>query len=454
MNATRVTCSESTIQRFLEGRLPDAEQLSFEQHLEQCSVCDRRLASISASQDFWIETHRFLGDTRELPDLQSKTFSLDWSSTEDWSNRNAFCEIKLDPSDDPRMLGRIGEYEINSVIGRGGMGVVLRAWDPTLGRTIALKILNPTYAYQPAARQRFAREAKAAAAVVHDNVMPIYGVDSFNGAPYLVMPFVEGKSLQQRIDRDDPLQIDELLNISLQLARGLQAAHAQGVIHRDIKPLNILLPQNGSRVLITDFGLARVAADATLTRSGVIAGTPAYMSPEQARGAGLDPRSDLFSLGCVMFAMATGRPPFCDESAYVVLRRIVDEQPRPLREINSLIPKWFEAIVNKLLAKNREDRFESAEQLGGHLEACIAHLREPNKVSLPQLKRNNRSMSRLWIGIISFCLLVVAVSTFIYRTQNLERQDSNQSHLLWQPDHTDLGRLEQLLNELNEDLEK
>src|SRR5262249_23305682 len=157
-------------------------------------------------------------------------------------------------------------------------------------------------AVNPAARRRFAREAKAAAAVVHDNVVPIHHVDTASGLPYLVMQYVPGPSLQQRLDASGPLELEEILRIGMQTAEGLAAAHAQGIVHRDVKPANILLENGVERVRLTDFGLARTVDDATQTQSGLLAGTPAYMAPEQARGEALDHRADLFSLGSVLYA--------------------------------------------------------------------------------------------------------------------------------------------------------
>ena len=190
----------------------------------------------------------------------------------------------FDPTDDPRMLGRFGGYEIVGIIGCGGMGVVLKGFEPALDRYVAIKLLAPHLATSGAARTRFAREARAAAAVLHENVVAIHRVSEAKGLPYLVMPYMPGESLQKRLDEQGPMQLNEILRIGMQIAAGLAAAHAQGLIHSDIKPGNILLDKGVERVTITDFGLARAADDASLTRSGVIAGTPQYMSPEQARG--------------------------------------------------------------------------------------------------------------------------------------------------------------------------
>jgi serine/threonine protein kinase len=197
------------------------------------------------------------------------------------------------------------------------------------------------------------------------------------------MPYLRGSSLQKRLDAHGPLGVSEILRIAVQIATGLSAAHAQGLVHRDIKPANVMLEDGVERLKITDFGLARAVDDASLTRTGVIAGTPQFMSPEQARGELVDSRSDLFSLGSVMYAMCTGRPPFRAETSYGTLSRICDAQPHPIRELNPEIPLWLVAIVQQLHQKSPDDRFQTAQQVAHLLEQCLAHLRQPEAVPLP-----------------------------------------------------------------------
>jgi len=280
----------------------------------------------------------------------------------------------LSPSDQPQSLGRLGTYEIARVIGRGGMGVVLEGRDTRLDRIVAVKFLAPQLAANAAARQRFLREAKAAAAVRDEQVVTIYAVEEKEGLPYLVMELIAGMSLQERIDRDGPLAVHEILRIGMQTAAGLAAAHVQGLIHRDIKPANILLENGVERVKITDFGLARAAADASVSQSGIVAGTPQYMSPEQARGEVLDQRSDLFSLGSVLYAMCTGRAPFRGTSSMAVLKRVCDEAPSPIREANADIPDWLIEVIAKLHAKNPSDRYQSAAEVAELLGQRLAEL--------------------------------------------------------------------------------
>ncbi len=190
----------------------------------------------------------------------------------------------LGPTDDPTMLGRIGSYEVIGLLGYGGMGAVFKAHDPGLNRYVAIKILFPHLALSGAARARFRREGQAAAAIIDDCVLPIYAVDEWQGIPYLVMQYTQGVSLQKRLHDRGPLDVKEILRIGLQAARGLAAAHAQGLVHRDVKPSNILLDGTVDRALLTDFGLARAVDDASLTTSGIIAGTPSTCPGTSPRG--------------------------------------------------------------------------------------------------------------------------------------------------------------------------
>ncbi|MCC9609489.1 bifunctional serine/threonine-protein kinase/formylglycine-generating enzyme family protein [Blastopirellula sp. JC732] len=278
------------------------------------------------------------------------------------------------PSDNPESLGRLGHYEILEVIGRGAFGTVLRAFDEKLQRVVAIKVLAPQMAATSPARKRFLREARTSAAVRHENVVAIYAVED-EPIPYLVMEYIPGKTLQQQLDSQGPLDLPHVLKLGKQIADGLAAAHEQGLIHRDIKPGNILLEHGiDDRVKITDFGLARTADDASMTQSGVIAGTPMYMAPEQALGKKLDQRADLFSFGSVLYQMLSGRPPFRAPSTVAVLKRVVEDTPRPIQEILPEVPQWMCALIDHLHAKLPEDRFESAKEVSGVLEKCLADL--------------------------------------------------------------------------------
>jgi serine/threonine protein kinase len=283
----------------------------------------------------------------------------------------------LGPPQKPGHLGSIDQYQVTELIGRGGMGIVLKAFDPGLHRFVAIKVLAPHLAASETARERFKREARAAAAVSHEHVVGIYHVAEFNGLPFFVMEYVRGLSLQQRLEKAGPLKLKEILRIGVQIASGLAAAHAQGLVHRDIKPANILLENGVERVKITDFGLARAANDASLTQSGVVAGTPHYMAPEQARGEAVDHRADLFSLGTVLYSLCTGRVPFQADTVVAVLYNVCQETPRPIQDLNPEIPAWLVQITARLHAKDKAGRFQSAAEVAELLCRHLSRLQEP-----------------------------------------------------------------------------
>jgi serine/threonine protein kinase len=238
--------------------------------------------------------------------------------------------------------------------------VVLKAYDSELNRPVAIKVLAAHLAHVGAARERFAREGRAAAAVVHEHVVAIHNVETEGTVPFLVMQYVAGESLQARVDAEGPLAVEKILRIGIQSASGLAAAHAQGLVHRDVKPSNILLEESVERAVLTDFGLARAIDDASLTHTGVLAGTPHYMSPEQANGEAIDYRSDLFSLGAVLYFMATGHPPFRADGALAVLHRICRDRHRPVWQTNDDIPDELSDLIDELLEKKPGRRPASA----------------------------------------------------------------------------------------------
>jgi hypothetical protein len=305
----------------------------------------------------------------------------------------------LTPSQRQDSLGRLDHYEILEVVGRGGMGVVLKGFDEKLRRIVAIKVMAAELAVSGLARQRFIREARAAAAVTHEHVVAIHAVEEDHRPPYLVMQFVDGVSLQEKLDREGPPGLKEIVCIGLQTAEGLAAAHRQGLVHRDIKPANILLEAVGhvsnvpnvtgtletcptGRVKLTDFGLARAVDDASLSQSGAIAGTPLYMSPEQADGKPIDHRSDLFSLGSVLYELCTGRSPFRAAGTHAVLKRVIEDTPQPIQEVNEKIPGWLCDLIARLHAKSPADRFPSAQDVADLLGQHLAHLQQPTKVAM------------------------------------------------------------------------
>ena len=268
-------------------------------------------------------------------------------------------------------LGRLGRYDVVQILGQGGFGIVVKAFDASLQRFVAIKILSPRFAFTSPPRKYFLREARSAAKVNHEHVVQIHCVED-EPLPYLVMEHVEGETLQQRLDRSGPLEPEEAVRIGRQIALGLAAAHATGVVHRDIKPANILLEKGDPPLVkISDFGIARTADDASLTEHGYIVGTPQYMSPEQATGAEVDQRSDLFSLGSVLYTMVVGRTPFRASKPLTVLKRIVEDSPRSPRQVNPAVGKGLSAVIARLHAKSPADRYASALEVAQALDECL-----------------------------------------------------------------------------------
>ncbi len=342
------------LQLLLEDRLAADAEAGIIAHLEVCQRCRRELEAIAAGPSWWAEARTFLAETPPGG----------LSPPNPW-------HALLEPSDREDAIGRLDKYDVVELVGRGGMGVVLKAVDGELNRLVALKVLAPEWASSADARRRFLREAQAAAAVVHPNIIPIYAIGSAGDIPYLVMPHIAGESLQARIEREGALDPDDVVPIAVQVAAGLAAAHAHGLVHRDIKPANILLEEETGRVYITDFGLARAVDNAALTRTGAVAGTPHYMSPEQAEGGHVDHRSDLFSLGSLLYAMCTGRSPFRADGTLAVLRRICDVPHRPARDVNPEVPESLSAIIDRLLAKRPDDRYASADEVASALVGAV-----------------------------------------------------------------------------------
>ncbi len=408
-------------QALLSNPLPPEEEERCERHLRSCPACQERLDRAVTGRDELLNLARQVGDPTLSPAdpvlagvLERLHEGPDSGPPAPPGTEDLYF---LRPADRLGVLGYLGDYEVREVIGRGGMGVVLRAYEPALHRLVAIKVLAPALAGNATARQRFTREAQAAAAVCHDHIVAVYGVSEAETVPYLVMQYVEGESLQERLDRIGPLETEEVVRIGLQTASGLAAAHKQGLIHRDIKPANLLLEDGVARVRITDFGLARMTDDASLTQAGVVAGTPEYMAPEQARCEPVDHRADLFSLGSVLYACCTGRPPFRGSTALAVLRQLNDEAPAPVRTLNPDVPAWLEVFIARLMAKDPAERFQTAAQVAALLEGYLAHLRQPDSVPAPALaplggatgQGLTVSRRRSWIGPGLAVLLLVAV---------------------------------------------
>ena len=386
---TQNPCDPAVIAEFLNSPDYRIEDSAFIEHLGRCESCQRMLEEKAADGATWehlittIKPKEY--DEAGTADFSAATF-LGEAPTQPIVVQDVLNT--LTPSEHPEHLGRLGNYEITGVVGVGGMGVVLKGVDASLERVVAIKVMAPRLANNELARQRFAREAKAAAAVHHPNVIPIHSVCSDGKLPFFVMTYVRGESLQKRLDREGPLSLVEVLRIGSQIAAGLSAAHGQGLVHRDIKPENILLEEGVERVTLTDFGLARAVDDNSVTQQGTIAGTPQYMSPEQARGEKLDQQTDLFSLGSVLYSMCVGRPPYQAESSYAVMRMITEQSPSPLRQLTPATPEWLAQIIRKLMHREKGSRVHTANEAQAMLEGCLNYLQQPSVLHLPPAVQN------------------------------------------------------------------
>lgn len=322
----------------------------------------------------------------------------------------------LGPSDRPGAMGRVGHYDVLNILGRGGFGIVVKAFDESLHRIVAIKFLNPALAATSPPRQRFLREARAAGRVKNDHVVQVYFVEE-QPVPYLVMEFVEGQTLQDHLDQTGPLPPADVITFGEQIALGLAAAHDQGLIHRDVKPSNVLIEAGVERrVKLTDFGVARAADDASMTQSGVLAGTPLYMAPEQARGDVLDARADLFSLGSLLYTMVAGRPAFRAANAYAVLKRVTEDRPRPLQEVIGGTPPGLIAVIEKLMAKQPEDRFASARDVAHALNVCLTN---------PQIALPARKIQLPWKWIAAAtAILIVLIAAIVLISKGMNRTDA------------------------------
>jgi WD40 repeat protein/serine/threonine protein kinase len=432
--------SKDQLERLIDETLADSEQANLTAHLERCEQCRERLESLVAGGESWAAV-RHLADP---PASETKEQALGRVIQALESGAGTSAEVQpgldmrafLEAADQPGCLGRLDHYRVLEEVGRGGMGVVYRGFDEKLHRIVALKVLSPHLASSATARERFTREARAAAAVNHPNIVTIYAVEDRGALPYLVMEFVDGPSLQQRIDQDVPLAIEEIVRLGMQIAAGLAAAHEAGIVHRDVKPANVLLEASGGRKppeqdaaserglsqgayasgspsladlvpKLTDFGLARAVDDASLTHAGVIVGTPQYMAPEQARGEEADRRADQFALGSVLYALCTGQPPFRASSTLAVLQLVSTQTPRPIRELRPDVPAWLCEVIERLHANNPGDRFPSVRDVADLLAQHMAGER-----MLPARRRRRRVAL---LALAALVLIVAAVTPLLFQ---------------------------------------
>jgi|GEM_PF-5843319 len=383
--ASSICPDDDVFNGFLNGSLDERQLSLIEAHLAECEACGDTVRSLATDDTFSdlvraaqrkaiqqdpaeAELLSRLDALADASVLQSESTVLSTDSQTDLRNRVQEVELQLSPPEADDEIGRIAHYRVLRLLGAGGMGVVYQAEDSQLKRLVALKILRPSLG--GSARERFLQEAQLAAAIDHDNVVTIYNVGSEGPLAYLAMQWLDGETLEDRLKREGAISAEETEQIGSQVAAGLAAAHAKKLIHRDIKPANIWLEANRDRVRILDFGLAQIVDnDPQLTETGMIAGTPAYMSPEQAQGRAVDERSDLFSLGTMLYRMLTGKLPFDSANALATIRSIQLDEPNSPRQVDMSIPVTLSDTVMDLLEKETRNRPTSAEAIATCLQA-------------------------------------------------------------------------------------
>ena len=454
-------CNPKLLKDAIAGVLNEQHQQHLERHIESCPSCQSQMESFAGDQIDWqkasdylnqseVSTDPYLGEPTVDIQLVRGESDYRYELIENESLTHSPQSKMLQPASHPEMLGRIDGFEIEQMIGRGGMGIVYKGFDSELNRPVAIKVLANHLAESGVARQRFAREARAAAAVIHPNVVPIHSVNSSAECPYIVMTLVSGRSLQSHVAQNGAFNVKEIVRIGKQIAAGLSAAHREGLVHRDIKPANILLEKDVSRVMITDFGLARAADDAAITQTGWLAGTPHYMSPEQVTGKEVDQRSDLFSLGSVLYFMATGREPFRADMTVAILQKIAEQEPNSVYSINSDMTPTISHIIEKLLSKNPEHRFHTAEEVEAILTQYLAHLEQPNIQPKPKIKlvrKTNWKNSYVLQTMGAVTLIIATALTTTYWNTTPE------PNLTWPEGLQTQQRWNEEVDQLSQDLE-
>lgn len=348
----------------------------------------------------------------------------------------AFTDMLLTETAEGEAEQQLGKYRIEGPLGRGGMGVVFKAFDPDLHRTVAIKVLGGHLRQSPTARRRFLREARAAAAISHPHVLTIHSVEEHDGIPFLVMEYVSGSSLREYVGSRGGLDPLEVIRLGSQISQGLAAAHAQGVIHRDVKPGNVMLDEGATCAQLTDFGLARAAFDnVELTSQDQNVGTPSYMSPESLRGERIDTRSDLFSLGCVLYLMLTGHAPFQGRSAAELIHNILEAEPRKLHEVKPAIPEVLSEVVHQLLEKNPDDRIQTAAEVGDILSRLQQLVNQAPTDEIPNIlaaarsrwRRGGNHFAARWLVPVGVCAVVVGVFLLFRRSESPRDQRGGRS---------------------------
>jgi tetratricopeptide (TPR) repeat protein len=449
------------LQAFLSGALAEARAALLRAHVLDCVRCQDLLDRLTDSETLspWKPLARQVRSELEPePALESLRQVLRTVPGESTLEGSTDWRAVLGPSSRPGDLGTLDGYFVEAELGRGGMGIVFRAFDPGLQRRVALKVLRPDLTH-PRARRRLVREARVVAQFRHDHLVAVYAVvDPTEGLPYLVMEYLDGPTLSHLIGLGTSLEPRQAANLAAQVADGLAAAHAAGLVHRDIKPDNIMIDPATGRAKLMDFGLARdEASQENLTREDVLAGTPTHMSPEQARGLELDGRSDVYSLGVTLYECLTGEVPFRG-APHMVLQQVCDDEPRPPGRLNDRIPRDLETICLKAMAKEPSRRYATARDLADDLRRWLngepIKARPPGPVGrLARWCRRNPRLAVLVVIVFGLLVLLTAVSSLATLRIAREQRQTLQEHKAASDHyHLALETLNSLVLDLNQKL--
>jgi WD40 repeat protein/tRNA A-37 threonylcarbamoyl transferase component Bud32 len=412
MPATLPCPDAAALEHFLLGHATAEQAEQLEAHVAGCARCTQSLRGLRAIDEL-VGAMREAGTQPVAPCVDAAAALIPWlkrlrpkDATQTLVGAGAAADTPatydfLNAPCATDELGRLGIYRVLKPLGVGGMGIVFLAEDTRLKRRVALKLIKPELLAREDLHERFMSEAQAIAAVEHDNIVAIFESGEASGVPYLVMPLLQGESLEDYLQRHDgPLPVDEVLRLGREIAAGLAAAHERRVVHRDIKPRNLWLEAGPARrVKILDFGLARTVEGAGDEGGpGLILGTPAYMAPEQTRGPAADARADLFSLGCVLYRLATGRLPFQGTDVVTTLLNVATATPPPPRSLNPKLPANVAALIERLLAKQPDDRYGSAAEVVDATRAI-------------EQRRRPRTLWR-WLALTAACVALATAGTF------------------------------------------
>ena len=396
--------TDELLEELLAGTLRNEDEQPLVEHLNGCGICRRKLDELHSGDEYstWLEMNP--DRSEPVPQvLQSKLAELDsertmlepiaqageppgFSPSRQYADVAAWLSEPVESGD----IGQLGDFRVIDFLGRGGMGIVFKAFDTRLDRPVALKLMSPALLADEDAGRRFLSEAKSVAAINHPNVVTIHSVHDSADLPFLVMEYVDGVTLQRLLRTGGTLDVLELADITRQIASGLAAAHAAHVVHRDIKPGNILIEAETGRVVVGDFGLARATDSATLTSDGSVAGTLSFLAPERVDGLPADHRSDLFSLGSLVYLCATGELPFESDNIAATLHRIREVETEPLEVLAPDLPAWVAELVRQLHQLQPDSRMQSAALVVAFLDE---HVQPHHSPRVPHLRVSNSTGS-------------------------------------------------------------